>query len=92
MHDIISKDSLCLCFAAALIRLPWWLNGKESACQCRRCRFDPWVRKIPWRREWQPAQNFCLENPMDRGAWQAIVHRVTKESDMKESDMTLQHD
>ena len=22
--------------------------------QCRRCRFDPWVRKIPWRREWQP--------------------------------------
>ena len=32
------------------------LSGKESACQCwshRRCRFDPWVRKIPWRRKWQ---------------------------------------
>ena len=28
--------------------------GKESACQCRRCRFDPWVGKIPWRRKWQP--------------------------------------
>ena len=30
---------------------------KESACQCRRCKrhkFDPWVRKILWRREWQP--------------------------------------
>jgi len=27
--------------------------GKESACQCRRCRFDPWVRKMLWRREWQ---------------------------------------
>ena len=27
--------------------LPRWLSGKESACQCRRCRFDPWVRKIP---------------------------------------------
>ena len=26
---------------------------KESACQCRRPRFDPWVGKIPWRREWQ---------------------------------------
>ena len=29
---------------------------KESACQCRRHRryqFDPWVRKIPWRRKWQ---------------------------------------
>ena len=27
--------------------LPWWLSGKESACQCRRCGFDPWVRMIP---------------------------------------------
>ena len=31
-----------------------WLSGKESACQCRRCGFNPWVRKIPWRRKWQP--------------------------------------
>ena len=38
-------------------------------------RFDPWVRKIPWKREWQPT---CLENPMDRGAWRATVHRVTE--------------
>ena len=33
---------------------PWWLSGKESTCQCRTCDFDPWVEKIPWRREWQP--------------------------------------
>ena len=33
-------------------------DGKESACQCRRHRFDPWVRKIPWRREWQPTPVF----------------------------------
>ena len=26
---------------------PWWLSGKESACQCRRHRFDPWSRKMP---------------------------------------------
>ena len=41
--------------------LPWWLIGKEPAChclQCRRCRFDPWVRKIPWRRKWQPTPVF----------------------------------
>ena len=25
----------------------WWFSGKESACQCRRYRFDPWVRKTP---------------------------------------------
>ena len=30
--------------------LSWWLSGKELACQCRRHQFDPWVRKIPWRR------------------------------------------
>ena len=34
--------------------LPWGLGRKESTCQCRRCRFDPRVRKIPWRRKWQP--------------------------------------
>jgi len=31
-------------------------SGKEPTCQCRRhkgCEFDPWVRKIPWRRAWQ---------------------------------------
>ena len=38
--------------------LPWWLSGKESACQGRRCGFDPWVGKIPWRRKWQPTPVF----------------------------------
>ena len=38
--------------------LPWWLNGKESACQCRRRGFYPWVGKIPWRRKWQPTLVF----------------------------------
>ena len=32
---------------------PWGPTGKEAACQCRRCGFDPWVRKTPWRRTWQ---------------------------------------
>ena len=38
--------------------LPMWLSGKESPCQGRRCRWDPWVRKIPWRRKWQPTPVF----------------------------------
>ena len=38
--------------------LPRWLSGKESACQRRRCGFDPWVEKIPWRRKWQPTPVF----------------------------------
>ena len=36
--------------------LPRWLSGKESTCQCRRCRrhgFSLWVGKIPWRMKWQ---------------------------------------
>ena len=36
-------------------------SDKEPACQCRRCKrpgFDPWVRKIPWRRAWQPTPLF----------------------------------
>ena len=27
--------------------LPWWLSGKESTCQCRKHKFDPWSRKTP---------------------------------------------
>ena len=33
--------------------LPWWLRWWRICLQCGRPRFDPWVRKIPWRREWQ---------------------------------------
>ena len=29
-----------------------WFSGKESACLCRRCGFDLWVGKIPWKRKW----------------------------------------
>ena len=58
-----------------------WLNGTESTCQCRRYQrqeFDPWVREIPWKRKWQPTLYSWLENPMDRGAWWAIVLGIAK--------------
>ena len=35
------------------MELLWWLSGKEFTCQCKRHRFNPWVRKTPWRRKWQ---------------------------------------
>ena len=38
--------------------LPWLLSDEEPACQFRRRGFDPWVRKIPWRRKWQPIPVF----------------------------------
>ena len=37
---------------------PGGSDDKESACQCRRPRFNPWVGKIPWRRKWQPTPVF----------------------------------
>ena len=45
-------------WASPVHRLPRWPSGKESTCQFRRCEFDPWVRKIPWRRKWQPTRVF----------------------------------
>ena len=44
-------------------RFPRLLSGKESACQCRRCRrgrFDPWVGKLSWRKKWQPTPESLL--------------------------------
>ena len=38
--------------------LPRWLSGKESACQCKRHRSNPWVGKMPWSRKWQPTPVF----------------------------------
>ena len=62
-----------------LYGLVWWLSGKDSACQCRRWEFNPWVGKIPWRGGYGcPFQYSHLENPRDRGAWRATVHGVAK--------------
>ena len=41
-------------------------------------RFSLQIGKIPWNRKWQLTPVSSLENPMDRGAWSAAVHGVTK--------------
>ena len=43
--------------------LPRWLSGKESPCQGRRHRFDPWIGKIPCRWKWQPTPVFLPGKP-----------------------------
>ena len=49
--------------------LSW--TGKESAYQsrrCKRCRFNPCVGKIPWRRKWQPLPVFLPGKPHGQGS------------------------
>ena len=41
-----------------LHRLPWWLRWQRIHLQCRRPGFNFWVRKILWRRKWQPTPVF----------------------------------
>ena len=43
-----------ICFMYYRRGLPKWHSGKESTCQCWRCEFNPWLRKILWSRKWQP--------------------------------------
>ena len=55
LFSFIISSHLCSCSDLWFsMGLPKWLSSKESACQCRRHRFDPWVGNIPWRRKWQP--------------------------------------
>ena len=61
--------------------LPQWLSGKESTYNVGATgdvgSIPGWGRS-PGGGHHNLLQHYCLENPMDRGAWQATVHRVTK--------------
>ena len=66
---------------------PGGAAGEDPPCRCRRlegCRFDPWARKMPWRRSGSPLQYSCLDSAMDGGAWRAVAPRVA-ESDVTEA-------
>ena len=49
-----------LVYTTLHLGFPGGASGKESTCQRWRCRFDPWVEKIPWRRKWQCTPVFLL--------------------------------
>ena len=77
-----SKLSVCKQPSAGLdtlMGLPRWLSGKEAICKCRRHGFSPWVRKIPWRRKWQPTPVFSPgESHGQRSPAGYTVHGVAK--------------
>ena len=83
----IKRVDICVCVTDTLCCMvehqgfPGDAGSKEPTCQCRRHRdvgsIPKWERSLGGEHG-NPLQHSCLENPMDRGAWCAIVHRVTK--------------
>ena len=71
-------------FGALFKGLPQWLSSKESACNAGAAGAVGLITgsgRSPGGGHGNPLQYSFLENCMDRGAWQATVHRVTKRDD-----------
>ena len=71
----------CLGFSYSPCRTLWngsfpGGSGKEPACQCRRHRLSPWVRKVPWRRRCQPTPIFL---PGKSHGQRSLVGLATKQ-------------
>ena len=68
-------------FYMASPRFPWWLGGKEFACNAGSTggavSIPGWGRS-PGVGHGSPLQYSCLENPVDRKAWWATVQSVAK--------------
>ena len=65
------------------MELPWWFSGKESACQCRRRRFNP-CQENPLKKEMATHSSIPVkEIPWTEESGKLhTVHRVAKNSDM----------
>ena len=74
------KHIYCVCVCIYIYRLTRWRSSKESACQskARDSGSIPEMQRSPGVGNGNLLQYSCLENSTDRGAWQAIVHGVTK--------------
>ena len=73
----------CACIHFVGMELPQWLSSKETTCIAGDTGPIPGSGRSPGGGRGKPLQYSCLENPIDRGAWWATVHRVT-ESDTTE--------
>ena len=56
--------------------LPWWLSRRKSACSAGDVTSIAELGRSPPGGHSNPLWYPCLENPVDRGAWKATVHRV----------------
>ena len=64
--------------SSVFIGLPRWLRGKEFASNTGDAVLIPGSGRYPGRGNGNPLHSSSLENPMDRGDWQAAVRGVTK--------------
>ena len=60
------------------LELPYSSDSKESSCNAGDLGSIPGPGRSPGEGNGNPLQYSCLENSMDRGAWWAKVHGVTK--------------
>ena len=65
------NDVLCLTYRMVKLGFPHSLVGKESSCKAGDLGLIPGLGKSPVEGNGYPVQYSCLENSMDRGAWQA---------------------
>ena len=74
------SGSNIVCFGVPYcrLRLPRWLSSKESTCQAGDMGSIPGSGRSPEGGNGNPLQYSCLENSMDREAWETIVHGVAK--------------
>ena len=63
----------------SIYELPWWLSGKEFACQSNIHGSISRSGRFSGEGNDNPLQYSCLGKPMDTGAWWATVYRVKKE-------------
>ena len=70
------------------IGIPMWLSCKDTTCQCRRCGFDPWVGKVPWRKKWQPTPVFLPGKSHGQRSLTGYSPWACKESDVTERTHT----
>ena len=69
---------------------PGGASGKEPACQCRRhkrCGFDHWVQKIPWKKVWQPTPVFLPGESCEQRSLAGDAPWSSKEWDTEASDL-----
>ena len=79
MYSYISMYSyLCIHVYELLAVALMVMNPPANARDFKICGFNHWFRRSPGGGHSHPLQYSCLENPMDRGAWQTQVHRVAK--------------